>query len=200
MSAGPVPAACLGYGRPGPGQAGVACPEDGSGAGAKRHGAGRTGGASPLGEAGLAAPDARPRPRKPRQGASTGSADTPGSRRPGDGSMPPEALTRGASRCGGHGLSGDRWRSVPMSPRTRDGWRSSAACVPGGSEHCGFDNAVAAIVALHRAVPRFANAAGGLGRRDRARAADAGHRHKSGQGRRPGAPTARLPRMRRLIA
>jgi hypothetical protein len=49
-----------------------------------------------------------------------------------------------------------------MSPRTCDGWRSSAVCVPGGSEHCGFDNAVAAIVVPHRAVPRFANAAGGL--------------------------------------
>ena len=59
----------------GPGQAGAACPEDGSGAGAKRHGAGRTGGASPLGEAGLSAPDARPRPRQSR-----GKAPAPGRR------------------------------------------------------------------------------------------------------------------------
>jgi hypothetical protein len=74
-----------------------------------------------------------------------------------------EVLPRGAAaECERSGLSGGRWRSAPMSPRTRDGWRSSTACVPGGSEHCGFDSAVVAIVALHRAVPRFANAAGGL--------------------------------------
>ena len=44
------------------------------------HGAGRTGGASPLGEAGLAAPDAGPRPRQePRHRApGTGPADTLG--------------------------------------------------------------------------------------------------------------------------
>jgi hypothetical protein len=108
----------------------------------------------------------RPSPGPDRAGAEASrrhwAGGHPGSRRPGDGSMPPEALTRGASRCGGHGLSGDRWRSVPMSPRTRDGWRSSAACVPGGSEHCCFDNAVAAIMLWHRVVPRSVNAAGGL--------------------------------------
>ena len=71
-----MPAPCLGCGRPGPGQTGAARPEDGSGAGAERHGAGRTGGAS-RGEAGLAAHDARPRPRHPRQGAGTGPADHP---------------------------------------------------------------------------------------------------------------------------
>jgi hypothetical protein len=49
-------------------------------------------------------------------------------------------------------------------------------------------------------VLRFANAAGGLPRRARVRAADAGHGHRSGQGRLPGALTARLQRMRRLIA
>jgi hypothetical protein len=85
-----------------------------------------------------------------------------------------------------------------MSPVTSDGRHCSAVSLPGGSGHYGLDNAVAAIAALRRAVPRFAKAAGGLGRRDRAGAMDAGHRHPSGQGRLPGAPTARLPRMRRL--
>ena len=84
------------------------------------------------------------------------------------------------------GLSGCWWR--PTSPVTSDGRRSSAAPLHWVAQSIAdFANAVAASVALHRAVPCFANAAGGLGRRDRARTADAGHRDKSGHGRLPGA-------------
>jgi hypothetical protein len=75
--AGRVPAPCLGCGRPGLGKAGAARPEDGSGAGAQRRGAVRTGGASPLAKRGL--PRATPGPdrAKPRQGPGTRPADSP---------------------------------------------------------------------------------------------------------------------------
>jgi hypothetical protein len=79
---------------------------------------------------------------EPRQGAGTGPADTRGSRRPGDGSRAAEALTRGASRCGGHGLSGGsvaQCAHLAQDPR-RAGWRSSAGCAPGGSGHHGLDD------------------------------------------------------------
>jgi hypothetical protein len=139
---------------------------------------------------------------EPRQGAGTGPADTRGSRRPGDGSRAAEALTRGASRCGGawvvRGIGGAVCPSRPgPAPRRLAHFRRMCA---GWFRASWSRRRVAAILALHRAVPRFADAAGGLRRRDRARAADAGHRHRSGQGRRPGALTARLPRLRRLIA
>ena len=77
--AGRVPAPCLGCGRPGPGKAGAARPEDGSGAGAQRHGGVRTGGASPLAKRGLRRTTPGPDRAKPRQGAGTRPADTRGS-------------------------------------------------------------------------------------------------------------------------
>lgn len=71
-----MPTPCLGCGRPGPGKAGAARPEDGGGAGARRHGGVRTGGASCLAKRGLRRTTPGSDRAKPRQGGGTRLADT----------------------------------------------------------------------------------------------------------------------------
>ena len=116
-----------------------------------------------LGEAGLAAHDARPRPRQTEArrrhpaGGHPGSGH--GSRR--HGPHPDARPRRAASGCGWHTLPGWRSRSVPMSPMTRAGLRTAASR---GAKWSGgmtlFDNRSPRIVVLRRKGRTFTDAGG----------------------------------------
>ena len=108
---------------------------------------------------------------------------------------------RAASGPRRSGTSGCRWLNAPVAA-TRDDRRCSAIGVPGGSRHHGLDNALAAIVALHRVLPvmpSFGRPNRGFGRQ-RGRAGEGGDAPGRAS---PGAAvasvlrTSRIPRLGR---
>jgi len=198
VAAGPLPVPCLGCGRPGPGKAGAARPEGGSGAGAERPGAGRTGGASPLRSGACGA-------RRPAQTAPTrGKAPATGRRPPraagtsmGDGPHAGRSRHAGGVMMRGT-VPGCPWRSAPMSPTT-----------PAGRCTCGLDaakpGASPCSTTRWRRLPRRAGKGaactilGGLSRR--MCGANCARQTAARQGRPAGASRARfLALLRRLIA